>query len=392
MTHKVFICHSSHDIAVAETICATLESKHIQCWIAPRDVLPGALWGEAVADAIDESQIVILVLSSNSCSSPQVIREVERAASNNTPIVPLRIDNVIIPKAIGFFVSSRHWLDAQTPPLEKYMLRLTDTVRQLLTQEHIPQQSIETLGAKDKQSGSIERTAEVTKSVQQVLHCPKCGIALRPNASFCYKCGTPVSEVEKPKEAEENAKREAEEARKAKEAEERAKREAEEVRKVKEAEERAKREAEEARKAKEAEENAKREVEEARTGQQVSHCPKCGIELRTNASFCNKCGTRVGEGENEKPAVSVARAVETLQQVLRCPKCGIELRPNASFCNKCGTRVGEGENEKPAVSVARAVETLQQVLRCPKCGTELRPDASFCDKCGTRVSAGENEK
>ncbi len=366
MTHKVFICHSSHDKTVAETVCTTLESKHIKCWIAPRDVLPGALWGEAVADAIDECRIVILVLSSNSCSSPQVIREVERAASNNIPIVPLRIDDVVISKAIGFFVSSRHWLDAQTSPLEKYMPRLTDTVQQLLTQERMPQKSTETLGADNKQYSSVERTVEVTRSGQQVLRCPKCGIELRPNAIFCNKCGTRISEVEeakeaeekarreaeetiKAKEAEEKAKREIEEARKAKEAEEKAEREAEEARKAKEAEEKAKREAEEARMAKEAEEKAKREAEEAKVDQQVSYCPKCGIELRPNASFCSKCGTLVSEFEKEKPIASVERTVEITksdQQVLYCPECGIELRPNASFCDKCGTRVSEVEKEK----------------------------------------------
>jgi len=43
-----------------------------------------------------------------------------------------------------------------------------------------------------------------------------------------------------------------------------------------------------------------RPVEAAKTVQQVSHCPECGIELRPDASFCNKCGTRVSEGEKDK--------------------------------------------------------------------------------------------
>ena len=84
MAHEVFICYSSQDTDIAYIVCTTLESKRIHCWIAPRDVLPGVLWGEAVADAIDNSRIVVLVLSSSSCKSPQVIREIERAASNDT--------------------------------------------------------------------------------------------------------------------------------------------------------------------------------------------------------------------------------------------------------------------------------------------------------------------
>ena len=135
MTRDVFICYSTHDKPVAEAVCAILESRHIQCWIAPRDVLPGSEWAGSIVDAIDGCRVFVLVLSSDSNSSPQVIREVGRAASHDIPIVPLRIDDVPPSKAMEFFVSSHHWLDAQTPPLEKHLQRLADTIQQLLTQE-----------------------------------------------------------------------------------------------------------------------------------------------------------------------------------------------------------------------------------------------------------------
>ena len=55
MAHDVFITYSTRDKAIAEAVCATLESKHITCWIAPRDVLPGTEWAEAIVDAINSS-------------------------------------------------------------------------------------------------------------------------------------------------------------------------------------------------------------------------------------------------------------------------------------------------------------------------------------------------
>jgi ABC-type sugar transport system substrate-binding protein len=136
MSHDVFISYSDSDKDVAQAVCATLESRHIQCWIAPRDVLPGSEWAEAVVDAIDSSPVFVLVLSSASNKSPQVVREVGRAASKGIPIIPFRIDDVSPSKAIDFFVSSHHWLDAQTPPLEKHLGRLADTVRARLGPEH----------------------------------------------------------------------------------------------------------------------------------------------------------------------------------------------------------------------------------------------------------------
>ena len=84
MPHDVFISYASRDKSIAEAVCATLESKHIPCWIAPRDVLPGTEWAEAIVDAIDSSRALVLVLSDASNTSPQVIREIGRAASRDT--------------------------------------------------------------------------------------------------------------------------------------------------------------------------------------------------------------------------------------------------------------------------------------------------------------------
>jgi hypothetical protein len=43
MPSMVFISHSSNDRATADAICAHLESAGIKCWIAPRDIEPGAI-------------------------------------------------------------------------------------------------------------------------------------------------------------------------------------------------------------------------------------------------------------------------------------------------------------------------------------------------------------
>ena len=113
-----------------------LESRGIRCWIAPRDILPGADWVESIVDALEESRIFVVVLSADSNNSPQVIREVGRAASRDIPIIPLRIDNAPPSKSMDFYISSHQWLDAYTPPLEKHLQQLADTVQTLLTQRY----------------------------------------------------------------------------------------------------------------------------------------------------------------------------------------------------------------------------------------------------------------
>ncbi len=132
MSHDVFISYSHKDKATADAVCATLESKGIRCWIAPRDILPGMDWGEAIIDAINTTRVFVLVFSSNANASRQIKREVERAVSKGLPVIPLQIEDVPMSKSLEYFISSPHWLDAITPPMEKHLNYLAETVKLLL--------------------------------------------------------------------------------------------------------------------------------------------------------------------------------------------------------------------------------------------------------------------
>ncbi len=70
MSRLIFISHSSQDADTANAILSFLESKNQLCWIAPRDISPGADWAEAIIDGIDFSAGMILILSEHSKKSP----------------------------------------------------------------------------------------------------------------------------------------------------------------------------------------------------------------------------------------------------------------------------------------------------------------------------------
>ena len=133
MAHDVFLSYSSPDRPIADAVCGTLEGRRIRCWIAPRDVLPGIPYGEAIIEAIESSRMMILVFSASANNSPQVMREVERAVSKGIPIIPLRIEQVPPSKSLEYFISAPHWLDALTPPLWKHFQFLAETVHLLLS-------------------------------------------------------------------------------------------------------------------------------------------------------------------------------------------------------------------------------------------------------------------
>ena len=132
MPHDVFVSYSSDDKPTADAVCATLESKGIRCWIAPRDILPGADWGGANVDAINASRVMVLVYSAKANDSPQIKREVERAVNRGLSVIPFRIQDVPMSTTLEYFMSMPHWLDALTPPLQQHLDRLADTTRLIL--------------------------------------------------------------------------------------------------------------------------------------------------------------------------------------------------------------------------------------------------------------------
>ncbi len=155
MAHDVFISYSSKDKSIADAVCFTLEGRYIRCWIAPRDVMPGQAYAESLIDGLNQSRLMVLVFSANSNNSPQVIREVERAVNKGLPILPFRIENVTPSKSMEYFVSSSHWLDAMTPPLEKHLQKLGDTVQLLLTGQAQQPQAVLPVPASGKKPGKL---------------------------------------------------------------------------------------------------------------------------------------------------------------------------------------------------------------------------------------------
>ncbi|MBE1552133.1 hypothetical protein GGC64_006220 [Mycobacterium sp. OAS707] len=126
MAHDVFICYSSLDKTAADAACAALEARGIRCWIAPRDIRPGQDWAAAIDEAIRGAQILVLVFSGHANDSPQVRREVERAANLGKGLLPLRIEDVKPQQSLEFYLNQPHWLDAITKPFAAHLDKLAD--------------------------------------------------------------------------------------------------------------------------------------------------------------------------------------------------------------------------------------------------------------------------
>jgi hypothetical protein len=139
----VFISYSTRNAAEAQAVCTRLEQSGLRCWIAPRDLLPGAKWSEGVIDGLDQSRAMLVILSREANDSPQVQREAERALSKVRTLILFPLDDVSASGALKTAMAQASWRDECDLPLEKRIARLSKVADRLLPKRGIAPPSLE---------------------------------------------------------------------------------------------------------------------------------------------------------------------------------------------------------------------------------------------------------
>lgn len=106
----LFVSHHSSKLEVAEHVERALNIKGVRCWIAPRDVEPGASFARSIPQAIGESSAVLLLFCSNSAKSRHVERELILADQLGKAIIPLRLER-IDPGELSYHLAASQWID-----------------------------------------------------------------------------------------------------------------------------------------------------------------------------------------------------------------------------------------------------------------------------------------
>jgi len=132
--YDVFISHSSKNRAEAESLVAGLEKRKLKCWIAPRDLMPGAEYGAEIIRGIKGSKALIVLLSVDAISSRAVRAEVERASSMDKLVIPIAIEEVTLTHGLEFFLSLSQRVDLFDGPKEAHIDRVADMINSGLAQ------------------------------------------------------------------------------------------------------------------------------------------------------------------------------------------------------------------------------------------------------------------
>lgn len=110
---QVFVSYASPDAKLAAELCSALEGAGVCCWIAPRDVAPGAVWAASIDQAIEAASILLLVFTRSANASPYVLRELTLAEKRRRLLIAVRADGTLPSGAMDFFLATVQWLDLE---------------------------------------------------------------------------------------------------------------------------------------------------------------------------------------------------------------------------------------------------------------------------------------
>lgn len=161
MNHDVFISYSSINAQTAHAICHVLEEAKIRCWIAPRNIQPGADYADCIDSAINSCKVFVLVFSESAQLSKWVKSELNIAFDSNKTIIPFRIDTTSLYGAMRLILNDKHWLDAYPEPSYKFA-ELVKTVSNILTSQDTYTTSGE-VSAVTKSSNSASQPVSIKK-------------------------------------------------------------------------------------------------------------------------------------------------------------------------------------------------------------------------------------
>ena len=110
-SHAAFISYASSNRDQVVPIVASVEAGGIDLWFDRDGLKPGTNRAGTIVRAIKSSERFCLMCSAQSFASDHVRREVYLADKYQKPILPVRLDDALMPEDIEYFLIDRQWLD-----------------------------------------------------------------------------------------------------------------------------------------------------------------------------------------------------------------------------------------------------------------------------------------
>ncbi len=89
---KGFISHSEKNYDIAKTLKDCLIDFGISCFVAHKDIEPTKEWKEEIKKALNSMEVMILLITEDSCKSWWVNQEIGIAVSQEIPFIPVKLE------------------------------------------------------------------------------------------------------------------------------------------------------------------------------------------------------------------------------------------------------------------------------------------------------------
>jgi len=112
---KIFISHASKDAPIARQLAEQLKAAGHSVWIPENEILPGDNWAKKLGQALEDSDIIIVLVTRQAFDSESVTREIQYALTAD------HIKGRVIPIFLG--------PDSKKPTQVPWILQKLDPLR-----------------------------------------------------------------------------------------------------------------------------------------------------------------------------------------------------------------------------------------------------------------------
>ena len=102
MPHDIFISYSSKDKEKADQLSELLASAGLSVWIDQKGIVGAEKWATEIVEGIKACSTFILLLSSHSIESENVLRELSLASEKRKRVLPVDLEQIILPSSFEY--------------------------------------------------------------------------------------------------------------------------------------------------------------------------------------------------------------------------------------------------------------------------------------------------
>src|ERR1035437_2368530 len=111
MTADVFISYSREDKDRVVALAQKLREAGVSLWIDQGGIDGAAMWSEEIVNALENSKVLMLMVSEKAVTSHNVVKEVTIASERKGHILPVHLEPTRIPQGLKYPLAGIQHID-----------------------------------------------------------------------------------------------------------------------------------------------------------------------------------------------------------------------------------------------------------------------------------------